>query len=414
MNTKGFPEYYRYKDELNDVPVLILGSHKIGLASIRALGIKDVPVLSAFYNENDMGMVSRYVRNKIKVTNPLENENKFIEEIISISKNNTKSVLFASDDPTLVAVSKNKHLLLNYFYVEAPDYKDLDIIISKEKTYKLAENISVRVPKTYYPENLDEAIKFFNSLNKPLILKPSLSHLFYNIFKEKMLFIKEQEELISVYNLTQKYGLKMMLQEFIPGDDTHGVNYNTFSVNGEPLIAFTARKQRLSPSRIGFPVVIKSEWIDEVIRPGRTILKALNFSGFSCMEFKMHSETGEYVLMEVNGRQNLSAPLAVKCGYNFPYITYRFLIDKSLPEIISDYDKKIFWFDSGKDMLEYLPKIIKGNYSFKKFITPYLHRKIFTIADFSDPLPLLKRGFDAFKIIFKRLFSLTKWRMNES
>ncbi len=404
MNMKNYPEYFLYENGIKNTPAIILGSHKIGLGIIRALGIKGIPVVSVYYNENDMGYVSKYVKEKFRVENPLTNEEKFIDQLLEIGKKYKNAVLFASDDPTLVSVSKFKQNLVDYFIVEAPDYNLLDRIITKSKTYNLAEKISVRCPKTFHPDNIEQALNYFNILNDQCILKPSVSHLFYSIFKQKMLFINSETELTNAYEKISKYGLEMMLQEFIPGDDECGVNYNTFSVNGEVLIEFTAQKKRLSPTRIGFPVVIESSWIPDVLEPGRKILKELHYTGFSCMEFKQHSITGEYVLMEVNGRQNLSAPLAVRCGYNFPFITYRYLIDKSLPKITSDYDKGIYWIDPGRDLLEYFPSLLKGKYPVRKFFQPYFKSKVHTLYDFGDLKPLAKRLSDAFKLLFSKIF----------
>lgn len=405
MNEKNYPEYFRYSNDFEPVPAVVLGSHKIGLGIIRALGIKKIPVVSVYYNDFDMGIASKYVIEKVKIENPLINEEKFINRLVELSGKYNNAVLFASDDPTLVAVSKFKNLLAGYYKVEAPDYALLDKIITKTNTNALAEKISVRCPKTFHPKDFNEALNYLNFLNGKCILKPSVSHLFFNIFKEKMLLINSEPELRNAYKKISGYGLEMMLQEFIPGDDECGINYNTFSVNGEVLIEFTARKKRLSPTRIGFPVVIESKWIPEVRTSGKKIIKELGYTGFSCMEFKRHNLTGEYVLMEVNGRQNLSAPLAVMCGYNFPYITYRYLLDKSVPVITSDYEKGVYWVDTGKDMMQYLPLLIKGEYSFSKFLKPYLSKKVFTIYDLKDIKPFVKRIFDATKFIKSKLFN---------
>lgn len=403
MNKRNYPEFFSYSKDTELLPAIILGGHKIGLGIIRALGIKNIPVISVYYNDFDMGIASKYVIEKVKIENPLINEEKFISSLIELSAKYNNAVLFASDDPTLVAVSRFKDLLSEYYKVEAPDYTLLDKIITKTNTYSLAEKISVRCPKTFHPNNFNEALNYLNILDGKCILKPSVSHLFFNIFKEKMLLINSELELKNAYKRVSECGLDMMLQEFIPGDDECGVNYNTFSVNGKVLIEFTAQKKRLSPTRIGFPIVIESKWIPEVCTPGKKIIKELGYTGFSCMEFKRHNLTGEYVLMELNGRQNLSAPLAVRCGYNFPYITYRYLIDKSLPVITSDYEKGVYWIDIGKDIIESLTLVMKGKYCIIKFLKPYLNKKVFTIYDHKDLRPLVKRVLDGTKFIKLKL-----------
>jgi len=63
--------------------------------------------------------------------------------------------------------------------------------------------------------------------------------------------------------------------------------------------------------------VIVSQKIPEIIEPGRKLLAALNYEGFSCVEFKKDQRDQVYKLMEINARPNLSGALAVRAGINF-------------------------------------------------------------------------------------------------
>ncbi len=390
MNTDSF----RFEKERNDIPAIVLGCHKIGLGIIRALGQRGVPVIGAYYNELDMGYVSKYITEKIKIPNPNINEISFINELKGISKKYKGAILFASDDTTLLAVSKNKIVLADLFRIEAPDWETTNKLIDKQFTYALAHKIGVLAPRTFLPINFEEANQLVIQLGFPCLLKPTVGHLFFNTFKKKMLFINNLIELADAYKKIGNFNVQMMLQEFIPGDDTHGVNYNSLFVNGKPLVEFTSEKVRLTPPRTGFPRVIISKFIDNVIEPGRKMLSALNYDGFSCMEFKKDSRSGNYVFMEINGRQNLSTPLAVKCGLNFPYITYRKLIDGSLPKIISEYKKGVYWIDTGKDIVESIRSFKKEHFNPMDYLRPYLNPNVQTISDFKDLRPLLKRFSD--------------------
>jgi predicted ATP-grasp superfamily ATP-dependent carboligase len=133
--------------------------------------------------------------------------------------------------------------------------------------------------------------------------------------------------MIAVYQQAAQSGLEVVLQEFIPGDDSLGVNYNSYFWDGEAIIEFTAEKLRNAPPRFGSPRVIMSKDMPEVIAPGRKILQAMGFHGFSCTEFKKDPRDDVYKLMEVNGRHNLSSQLAVSCGINFPWVHYKLYKD---------------------------------------------------------------------------------------
>ena len=106
--------------------------------------------------------------------------------------------------------------------------------------------------------------------------------------------------------------------------------------------------------------------------------------------------------MEINGRQNLSTPLAVKAGINFPYFTFSHLANGKLPVNKNVFKDKIFWIDLGKDLIESIRSRKKEKFSFGELIKPYLSPCVFAIPSLDDPLPCFKRIFDAIKAIMKK------------
>jgi predicted ATP-grasp superfamily ATP-dependent carboligase len=196
-----------------------------------------------------------------------------------------------------------------------------------------------------------------------------------------------------------------MLHEYIPGDDTQGVNYNSYFWNGEPLVEFTAEKVRLAPQGFGVPRVVISKDFPEVKEPGRKILKAMNFYGYSCTEFKRDIRDGTFKLMEVNGRHNLSTLLSVKCGINFPWLMYKHLVLGDLPSA-SDYKSGIYWIDLTKDIIYNLAHYHKERYSLVQYLRPYISPHVFAILDWKDPKPFIKRWIDLVRMPFKQIGDL--------
>jgi predicted ATP-grasp superfamily ATP-dependent carboligase len=195
-----------------------------------------------------------------------------------------------------------------------------------------------------------------------------------------------------------------MLQEYIPGDDQSGVNYNSFFVNGQPLIEVTAQKIRLTPPSIGFPRVVVSKILPELSAPATKFIRALGYDGFSCMEFKKDARDGIYRLMEINARLNLSTPLSVKAGINFPYLLYRYTLWGELPQTGHGFKENIFWIDPGKDLMETVRSFRKERFTIKEYLRPYLRPHVFTILSLADMGPFLKRCCDLMKEGPRRLF----------
>lgn len=380
-------------------PAIVLGCHKMGLGVIRALGEMNIPVVGVYYNRMDMGYVSKYVIAGYHCPHPDHDEEGFISFLINLASEWKGSVLMPSDDPTLVPTSRHKSVLDQYYKVAVNDWDIIEKTIFKKHTYSLAEKIGVPSPRTVVVKEFKEAVYFVNEIGFPCILKPTVGHLFFEIFRKKMIIIENLEAFEDAFRGIEHADMEMMIQEFVPGDDRSGVNYNSFFVRGEHRIEVTAEKVRLTPPFIGFPRVVISKFIPDVLTPGRAILTAMGYDGFSCMEFKKDSRNGIYKLMEINARLNLSTPLSVKSGINFPYLSYKYYLNGELPETDNKFTEGIFWIDMGKDIAETLRSYKTENITIKEYLRPYLSPHVFTILSCSDPLPCLKRSWDIVKAI---------------
>lgn len=184
--------------------------------------------------------------------------------------------------------------------------------------------------------------------------------------------------------------MEVLIQEFIPGDDTAGVNYNAYMHDGEPLIACMAQKVRLSPPQTGRPRVLVSRDIPEIATAARTILDGLGVHGFACTEFKQDARDGIYKLMEVNGRPNLSTALSVRCGVNFPTIIYEHLMEARLPTP-APWRTGLYWVDGLSDAL-HSARHLRAERSLPPFLLrPYLRPHVWATLELRDVRPFAAR-----------------------
>jgi D-aspartate ligase len=385
-------------------PAVILGCHKIGWSIIRSLGEAGIKSTAVFYNNKEFGRFSRYVSLKLICPDPNVDEKSFIAFLMNPPRSLEGGVLIPSSDAMLLSISKFKDILSGKYSVAAPSWSIVEKCLIKKHTYELAHKINVRAPATKVPSNSKEASDFAETIGYPCLVKPCLGHRFNNTFHKKMLKVGNNKELLAAVQLSGQHGHEIMIQEFIPGDDTHGVNYNAFWIMGKPSI----EKVRLSPPQIGFPRVVTNKKIDKIIEPARKMLSALSFDGFACMEFKRDARNGDYVLMEINPRLNLSLLLSVKTRVNFASIVYDYYaynkppvsIEKDLP-----YRQRWYWIDTEKDILESLKDIARGSFSISNFLRPYLHKQVSVSLPLSDPLPFIIKLFYMFFSFFSARFA---------
>lgn len=205
-----------------------------------------------------------------------------------------------------------------------------------------------------------------------------------------MIPVRNREEMIAVYQKSTDNHLDVLLQEIIPGEDDAVVNYNAYTDQGQVMTEFTSRHIRNAPHRWGSPRVALSEWIPEIIEPGRKALEAIGFSGFACTEFKRDARDGIYKLMEINGRHNLSGLLAVRCGINFPWLHYRHLMEGKIPQLTT-FKKGVYWVDITRDICYSLMSLRQEGYPLSAYLRPYLKPHVYPIWDFKDIKPFMLR-----------------------
>lgn len=385
-------------------PAVVLSTHTTGLGIIRSLGQHGVPIVAVYYGKSDMGYVSKYVEDKVLAPHPEKSENQFVNLLIDIAKRYSNSILIPADDATLVAVSKNKTILANHYIVACTDWAIAQRFIDKKYTYDIAESVGIPTPKTIVPQNISDAKKYSKSADYPCLVKPCQSHRYAELFGRKLLKVRNAGELMSAYKQAFEAGMDVLLQEYIVGDDSDGVNYNSYYWNSESLVEFTAQKVRLSPPDSGVPSVVISKHIPEVLLQGRKMLQALGFNGYSCIEFKKDTRDGTYKLLEVNGRHNRSLLLSVKCGINFPLIEYNHLVRGAIPSPTT-YRTGVYWIDFTKDLCAIIQYRRKAKLSLIQFIKPYIKSHAFAVLCIKDIMPFIKRCICilgmALEIIFK-------------
>jgi D-aspartate ligase len=394
-------------------PVVVVSGHITALGIIRALGRMGVSLVNVYYQKSDIGYVSKYVRQRLHAPHPEKHETEFVNVLIDLSKKTGRALLVAADDAALSVISRNKPLLEKCYLVACPEWRVTGRIIDKKYTYELAERLGIAAPRTVTLKSERDLESPRTDISFPCLVKPRQSHRYHEAFGRKMVKVEDLSEMVDRCREAWAAGIDVMMQEYIPGDDTDGVNYNSYFWQGTPLIEFTASKVRLSPSEFGVPSVVMSREIKEVYEPGRKLLRALGFQGFSCVEFKRDSHDGSYKLLEVNGRHNRSCHLAIACGINFPWIEYEHLVNGKLPNSI-DYVKDVYWIDEFGDMARFAKSLKHEPSQCAHYAKPYVRKHVFATFDLRDARPFLKRCFDLLGMAFQRAWEACKRKPSDA
>jgi len=372
---------------LTATEALVISSGLQGLAVTRALGERGVPVVVAHVRPDELAARSRYAVRTCLVPPPERDGEAFVDALLSLAGEHAGAVLIPTTDEATRDVARRAGDLARHYRLACPSYDAVARAVDKAYTYDLAMELGVPIPATFAPQSDAEIDEVAGRVDYPCLVKPRESHLYVARFGAKVAVVANPRELHEAHGAATAAGLKMLVQELIPGPDQLGVNYNAFRARGAVHAECTARKVRLSPPRFGMPRVVLSDDVPEVVEPAHAILAALDLEGFANLEFKRDPRDGTYMFFEVNCRHNHSSLLAVRCGLNFPYMTYRYALCGELPPPARA-TTGVYWIHEAAEIRQSATRSGREGSPLREIVRPWMHRKVLGVYDRNDPAPI--------------------------
>lgn len=266
----------------------------------------------------------------------------FVKTVNDFARKQTKKVLLIGcGDNYVRLIAENKALLDENIIAPYGDGEFLDSLMDKEKFYALCERHLIDYPLTYVctPETMEVAPAF----DAPYILKPCngpeyFAHPFEGqkkVFKLNSLG-ELKETVAKVYNSGYKDNL--IVQEFIPGDDTFMrvlTNYSDKNAKVKLMCLGHVLLEEHTPYGIGNHAVIINEYDPELMEKFRALLEDIGYTGFSNFDIKFDSRDGKFKVFEINVRQGRSNFYVTGAGYNIAqYVVKDYVLNEDLGETV--------------------------------------------------------------------------------
>ncbi len=260
------------------------------------------------------------------------------------AKNTDKKILaIGCGDSYVKAIATSRDKLLENVIVPYADYAFLDSLMDKECFYELCEKHGIDYPHTYVTseETYKNAEPPFEA---PYILKPANQVMYYeHKFKgqKKVFLLDSLEELQDTLNKTYEAGYTdhMIVQEFVPGDDTNMrvlTSYSDKNASVRMMCLGHVLLEEHTPYGIGNHAVIITEDNPELYRKFKALLEDINYTGFSNFDIKYDSRDGKYKAFEINTRQGRSNFYVTGSGHNIAKLFVEdFVYNNPIPEDIS-------------------------------------------------------------------------------
>lgn len=189
----------------------------------------------------------------------------------------------------------------------------LDRLTNKEEFYALCEKYGLPYPKTFvYTKDMGH--NFELEWGAPYVAKPAdgVAYWATGVKSLKKVYIcKTWDELLESLDAVYAAGYpgKMILQEFIPGDDTHMhvlTGYSNQAGIVEMMCLGNTLLEEHSPHGIGNHAVIITKHEPYLCDKVRRMLENLDYVGFSNFDLKYDPRDCQYKFFEINCRQGRS------------------------------------------------------------------------------------------------------------
>ncbi len=252
--------------------------------------------------------------------------------------NNKKIILLACGDSYAELIIKNKNSFKKNIIAPYINESLMNDLIKKSKFYEMCDKYNLDYPKTFI-HTKDIGADFELPFEYPVILKPSNSISYWeNEFQtqKKVYKLYNSEDLKTVLNsiYSAGYNDSLIIQEFIPGEDTNLRIMISFSGKDKKVklmsLAHVMMEER-TPHGIGNSAMQINEYNKDLSYMLKNFLESIGYEGFSTFDVKYDYRDNKFKVLEINLRQGRSNYYVTGAGYNIAkYVVDDYIYNKEL------------------------------------------------------------------------------------
>lgn len=382
---------------------VVIGGDYQGLGIVRSLGRKGIPVC-VIDDEHSIARYSRYTRHHVRVKE-LRDEAHTVDQLMEIGQRlGLKGwVLFPTREETVAAFSRHRDRLATFYRVPTPAWECVQWAWDKRNTYRLAKELDIPTPATWYIENREELLGL--DLKFPVALKPAIKEHFVYATKAKAWRADNREQLLSLYDkaVAQVGSGEVMIQDLVPGDGSHQFAYCAFFRGDTSVAKMHVCRRRQHPSEFGrASTYVETIHMPELEALAERFLRAISFYGLVEVEFKLDPRDGLLRLLDVNARTWGYHTIGRAAGVDFPHLLFA---DQTGEQIVPCSGAPgVHWVRLATDVPTAVLELFKGRLDIGRYLNSL--RRVHTESVFStdDPAPgiielglipylFIKRGF---------------------
>jgi len=291
-------------------PVLILKMsrgviHHGALAVARTLGRLGVPVYAVVEDAYTPLAMTRYLTKAFVWDSCPTDPESFVRAMSSIGESIARpAMIIPMDDLSAVFVAENAANLAPWFIMpQIPPQLPLQLA-NKARLHTLCAELGIPSARSVVPHSIDDLRTFTEGAKFPVVVKAAEQWL---PLKDRFstMVLQTPEQLFKFYeDYNYEAGQRLIIQEFIPGDDwiCHGYYNSEKNIS----LTFTGRKLRAYPTNAGSTALGVSIDNETLRCASERLLKAVAYSGIIDMDWRKDERDGQYKILDCNPRVGMN------------------------------------------------------------------------------------------------------------
>jgi predicted ATP-grasp superfamily ATP-dependent carboligase len=324
----------RAAEQTGHTPAVVAGATVTGLAFVRSLGRRGVPVFTLDHRSWEIGMLSRYSR-PLVLPDPGSGPGAWADFLLRAGASlRSRPALIPTGDAQLRALVPAAERLAGAYSAVLPPAEIFQRMADKCRQYSLLEAAGAPLPKAVQPADETDLERAAAAVGLPCVVKPGLGDLWTQKTGRKLDLVHTLDELRSAFHAMTAAGVGVLVQELIPGgDDAFFGCICHIDAAGVVRACFTKRKLRQFPPGFGngsYQISVDSPEAREI---SLRLLRDIGYHGTAAVEYKIDSRDNRLKLIEINCRSVSGTQLAVESDVDLPWIVYRDAIGRPLDPV---------------------------------------------------------------------------------
>ncbi|PIC85530.1 MULTISPECIES: carboxylate--amine ligase [unclassified Sporosarcina] len=355
------------------IPIIVgtnINAYNMAISFHEEYGIKPVIV-----GREPLPFTSYSTITDIQELNPgLHDPEIFVQFLREIAKKyrtaDQKLVLVGTDDLYVRLIIEQREALQEDFLFNYINEEIMNAVYIKKNFYELCAEHGIDTPSTYFHSCLSDE-PFTEEVLFPVIIKPSDGVQYYrHPFEglQKIYKVDTYEEINRIIQMVKASGYTedLIIQDFIPGDDTYmwdAVYYADQHGKAQLITLAQVVLQERAMTAIGNYTALITRYDKEIMTKLANFLEAIGYVGYGNFDLKYDERDGKFKAFEVNIRQGRSSYYITQCGENMA----KYLVD----DLVYGKEKPLTYLDD-HFLFTVVPKAV-----LKKFVdNPPMEKEI--------------------------------------